>query len=149
MLIVRRVTPADPLFAATAALFDAYRQHYGANPAPESAPVWLREQCDADRLRVFVAEQDGDARAVGTVAVVPASLTLRTVWLIRDLYVAPDARRGGLARALLAHIADAARAQGAHRLALQSEQDNTAALTLYAEMGFEPVTGLAHLNRLL
>jgi ribosomal protein S18 acetylase RimI-like enzyme len=83
------------------------------------------------------------------VAVVPASLTLRTVWLVRDLYVDPDARRTGLARALLDHVADAARAEGAHRLSLQTEPTNTRALDLYAKAGFQPVTDIALLNRVL
>jgi ribosomal protein S18 acetylase RimI-like enzyme len=80
---------------------------------------------------------------------VPASLTLRTVWLIRDLYVDPDSRRHGIARALLADVAGAARAEGAHRLSLQTEAANTRALELYAKAGFEPVTEVALMNRIL
>ena len=77
---------------------------------------------------------------------VPASQTLRTVWLIRDLYVDPVHRRSGVARALLQHVTDAASADGAHRLSLQTETANTAALRLYASAGFESVTGLELLN---
>jgi ribosomal protein S18 acetylase RimI-like enzyme len=84
-----------------------------------------------------------------TVAAIPAALTLRTVWLIRDLYVDPDARRSGVARALLAHVAEAAGAEGAHRLSLQTEADNAGALELYAKAGFEPVRDVALLHRLL
>jgi GNAT superfamily N-acetyltransferase len=84
-----------------------------------------------------------------TVAVVPASLTLRTVWLVRDIYVDPDARRGGIGRALLAQVADAARAMGAHRLSLQAEATNTRALQLYAKAGFETVSEVTLLHRIL
>ena len=92
----------------------------------------MREQMLSDRLRVYAAGPGERLRALCTVAVVPASLSLRTVWLVRDLYVEPDARRGGLARALLSHVADAARTEGAHRLSLQTEADNSRALHLYA-----------------
>ena len=39
--------------------------------------------------------------------------------------------------------------EGAHRVSLQTEVGNTAAQALYASFGFEPVTGLTLLNRLL
>jgi GNAT superfamily N-acetyltransferase len=148
-MTVVRLTAAHPGLAEAAALFDGYRQHYGANPAPEAVEAWMRDQIVTDRMRVFVAVPGERIRALCTVAVVPASLTLRTVWLVRDLYVDPDARRTGLARALLDHVADAARAEGAHRLSLQTEPTNTRALDLYAKAGFQPVTDIALLNRIL
>ena len=55
-------------------------------------------------------------------------------------------RRRGVARSLLAHVTHAARAQGAHRLALQTEVDNAAAGNLYADLGFQPVTDLTQLT---
>lgn len=142
---VWQVTTHDPQFAAVAGLFDAYRQHYGANPAPEAAQAWLRGQVDADRLWIFTADVDGLPRGILTLSIVPASLTLRSIWMIRDLYVAPTARRSGLARALLCHVTALARAQGAHRLSLQTEPHNTAAHRLYADLGFRPVTELTQL----
>jgi GNAT superfamily N-acetyltransferase len=148
-MTVVRLTATHPQFAEAAELFDEYRQHYGANPAPEAAEAWMRDQVRSERMRVFGAGRGDRLRAMCTVAVIPASLTLRTVWLVRDLYVEPDARRGGLARALLAHVADAARAEGAHRLSLQTEADNTRALDLYAKAGLERVTDIALLNRVL
>jgi GNAT superfamily N-acetyltransferase len=84
-----------------------------------------------------------------TAVAVPASLTLGTAWLVRDLFVARRHRRRGVARALLAETVDAARAAGAYRLSLQTETDNTAALRLYTEAGFRPVTGLELLNLIL
>jgi ribosomal protein S18 acetylase RimI-like enzyme len=81
-----------------------------------------------------------------TTAVMPASLMLGTAWSIRDLYVAPRHRRSGVAHALLQHVVDEARAAGAQRVSLQTETDNIPARTLYTEVGFQPVTGLALLN---
>lgn len=148
-MTVVRLTVAHPGFAEAADLFDQYRQHYGANPAPEAVEAWMREQILAERMRMFLALPGERVRALCAVAVVPASLTLRTVWLVRDLYVDPPARRIGLARALLAHVADAARADGAHRLSLQTEADNTRALQLYGSAGFQPVSDVALLHRVL
>ena len=148
-MTVVRLTPGHPEFADAVELFDEYRQHYGANPAPEAVEAWIREQLTSDRMRLYGAGRGDRLRAICTVAVNPASLTLRTVWLVRDLFVEPDSRRGGLGRALLAHLADEARSEGAHRLSLQTEADNERALSLYERAGFSPVTDIAVLNRVL
>jgi GNAT superfamily N-acetyltransferase len=149
MTVTVPLTTGHPLFAEAVELFDAYRQHYGTNPAPEAVEQWMREQMISDRMRVYVAAQGDRVRGICSVAVVPASLTLRTVWLLRDIYVDPDARRAGVGRALLAYVADAARAEGAHRVSLQTEATNTRALQLYAKAGFQPVGDVAWLHRIL
>jgi GNAT superfamily N-acetyltransferase len=149
MTVTVQLTAAHPLFDEAVELFDEYRQHYGANPAPAAVEQWMRDRIISDRMRVFVAIPGEHVRGICTVAVVPASLTLRTVWLVRDIYVDPDARRGGIGRALLAQVADAARAGGAHRLSLQAEATNTRALQLYAKAGFETVSEVTLLHRIL
>jgi N-acetylglutamate synthase len=53
----------------------------------------------------------------------------------------PPFRRRGLARAVLLHLAQWARAHGARRLYLQVEDDNVAALPLYRQMGFNRIYG--------
>ncbi|WP_250007439.1 GNAT family N-acetyltransferase [Actinoplanes sp. M2I2] len=135
-------TPADPGFAAVAALFDEYRTHYGEPPDVEATLAWLTGQVTAGRLRVAAAADLGFV----TTAVLPASLTLGEAWLVRDLYVPARARRRGVARALLTHVVEAARAAGARRVSLQTETGNAPALALYAAAGFRPVTGLEMLN---
>jgi GNAT superfamily N-acetyltransferase len=146
--VMRLMGADDPAFAGAAGLFDEYRQHYGANPAPEAVATWLTELVLSGRARIYVA---GGTQPTGicSVAVAPAALTLRTVWLIRDLYVAPRARRQGLAQALLAAVAEEARAAGAHRLSLRTETSNTRAIELYARNGFELLTDVAVMDRLL
>jgi ribosomal protein S18 acetylase RimI-like enzyme len=53
----------------------------------------------------------------------------------------PEARRCGVARALLHALATRAAELGATRLYLQVEADNAAALALYAGCGFDPAYG--------
>jgi ribosomal protein S18 acetylase RimI-like enzyme len=148
MVFVRPIAVTDPAFEQACELFDAYRVHYGQDPAPEATRRWMTEQLDRQRFRVAVAASDGGVCGLVTTTVIPASLTLRTVWLIRDLFVDPAQRRSGAARALLRHVIDTARADGALRLSLQTEPDNTAALSLYRSLGFEQVDGLVALNLL-
>lgn len=140
----RRLTAVDdPLFAETADLLDEYRQYYGANPAPEAAAEWMLEQVMSERARIYVAGTVAEAYGICSVAVVPAALTLRTAWLIRDLYVAPQARGKGVARSLLELVAHDARRGGAHRLSLQTEIANTRAIALYARGGYSVLTDVA------
>lgn len=146
MVEVRQTTARDPAFDDVCDLFNAYRAHYGCPGSRELTRRWLEEQLEEQRLQVATAVLDHRALGFITTTVVPASLTLRTAWLIRDLYVDPAHRRGGIARALLQHVIDGARASGAHRLSLHTETGNTAALTLYTAAGFQPVTGLVLLN---
>jgi GNAT superfamily N-acetyltransferase len=126
-------------------LFHAYRAHYGHDGPVTATHAWLREQLAEGRLRIAVATTDGRAAGFVTTAVVPASLTLRAFWLVRDLYVAPEHRCGGVGAALIRHVVDAAREEGALRLSLQTETGNIAALALYEAAGFEPVAGLESL----
>lgn len=62
---------------------------------------------------------------------------------ILTLGVAPEARRRGIARALLADFYARAGAKGANRVVLEVAADNGAALALYEAEGFRTV-GLRH-----
>lgn len=62
--------------------------------------------------------------------------------LLVGMWVAPERRRHGLGRALVEAVASWAVADGATRLRLGVEKDNTAAQHLYASCGFVP-TGVA------
>src|SRR5690242_17374724 len=114
------VAGTHPVFDQVAALFDDYRVHYGRPSAPEVTRCWLHEQLTRHRLSVAAAVRADGVCGFITVTIVPASLVLGTTWSIRDLYVAPDHRRSGVANALLQHTIHHARAAGAHRLSLQT-----------------------------
>jgi GNAT superfamily N-acetyltransferase len=146
MRVTQLTSAAQPLLAEAAALLDQYRQHYGANPAPDVVAEWMRDQVVSSRVRIYLA---GEALGICTVAVVPAALTLRTVWLIRDLYVPPSERRHGVARALLTKVAEDARSAGAHRLSLQTETTNVRAIELYARNGFSALTDVTLMDSVL
>jgi ribosomal protein S18 acetylase RimI-like enzyme len=97
-------------------------------------------------MTIAAAIDDGQAHGFITTAVMPASLMLGTAWMIRDLYVVPQCRRAGIARTLLQRVVDDARSAGACRVSLQTEAENTAALSLYVAAGFQRVGGLELLN---
>ncbi|MGC3862411.1 GNAT family N-acetyltransferase [Micromonospora chersina] len=140
------IAAAHPAFDQVAALFDDYRAHYGQPSVPEITRSWLHDQLAQHRISAAAATRADHVCGFITVTIMPASLMLGTSWSIRDLYVAPHHRRSGIANALIQHVIHSARAAGARRVSLQTETDNIPALTLYTDIGFQPVTGLELLN---
>ena len=56
--------------------------------------------------------------------------------MLYDLYVLADARRQGVARALMNAASHWAREQGAARLDLETARDNAAGQALYRDLGY-------------
>jgi len=138
--------PAAADLAEMAELFDEYRRHYGEPAAPGQTLEWLRDNTGHGRLTVFTAHAGRDLIGFATTVALPASLRLSCYWQLRDLFVAPGARRRGAARALLDAVRRAATAAGAIRLSVQTESVNAAALQLYRTSGFVPVEDLQVLS---
>ncbi|WP_436523718.1 GNAT family N-acetyltransferase [Actinoplanes sp. HUAS TT8] len=136
----------DAGFGWLVGLFDEYRVHYGEESEPARTEAWLAGQLRAGRLRASVAELDGVGAGFLTSAVMPASLRLGEFWVVRDLFVRPGGRRGGVGRALLDQVVTEAREAGAVRVSLQTEPGNGPALGLYEAAGFRPVEGLTSLS---
>jgi ribosomal protein S18 acetylase RimI-like enzyme len=134
MLRIRRADLAD--LPALVPLFDAYRRFYGQAGDMQRADAFLRERLANGESMVLLAERMGVA--VGFTQLYPMFSSVRTarVWVLNDLYVAEDARRGGVARALLDAAADFARAEGARGLMLETSRDNAAARALYRAAGW-------------
>ena len=135
---VRRATAAD--LAAVAPLFDAYRQFYGQPSDAGRAHAWLSERMQAGESVVLIAERDGQPS--GFVQLYPMFSSVRTarLWILNDLFVASDARRSGVARALLDAAAQFARDDGAAGLMLETGRDNAPARALYRAAGWQEDT---------
>jgi ribosomal protein S18 acetylase RimI-like enzyme len=140
------VDPTGRELEALAEIFDQYRAHYGEAPDVVRSAPWLRENLSTSRLRVFVAEDSERFVGFAVSMDVPASLRLTHFWQIRDLFVLPAYRRLGIGRTLLASVREAASTSGAQRLVLQTEDDNDAALRLYADSGYTLIKGYRSLT---
>lgn len=58
---------------------------------------------------------------------------------VKRMYVAPRARRRGLARAVLLHLEDTARSAGADVMVLETGVEQPEAISLYESSGYVPV----------
>lgn len=143
--VTQLVGPTAAHLREAAQLFDQYRLHYGESALPGQTVAWLTDQTAQRRLMLFTATLDDELVGVTTTVVIPASLRLSHFWQIRDLYVAPEARRNGVARAMLDAVRRAATEAGAVRVSVQTEKNNGPALRLYRASGFTVVGDLESL----
>lgn len=131
---IRRADQSD--LDAIAPLFDAYRRFYAQSPDLPRARDWLSARMQGGESVVLLAERDG--RACGFTQLYPLFSSVRTarLWVLNDLFVTADARRRGIARALLDAAASFAREDDAAGIMLETHRDNAAARALYSAAGW-------------
>ena len=133
---VRRATSGDA--ERVAPLFDAYRQFYGLAPDLALSRRYIAERLERDESIVLLA-QGVDGAALGFVQMYPTFSSLRAarVFVLYDLFVAPVARRCGVARSLMEAAVAEARTAGAVALTLQTARTSHAAQRLYEALGWQ------------
>jgi L-amino acid N-acyltransferase YncA len=102
----------------------------------EERRQWLAGK--SARHPVFVAERAGAVVAWGSLNVFNARSCYDHVADF-SVYVARERRGEGLGRAMLAHLVEAARALGFHKLVLSTFPFNDAGVALYERQGFRTV----------
>jgi GNAT superfamily N-acetyltransferase len=95
--------------------------------APDSkAWLWLAER-GGRAVAVFLANEIVSVERGGIV-----------LW-VEELYVAPDARRSGIARAILTRVREEASRRGIRAIELEVVPTQAAAFALYRTLGFQDV----------
>ncbi|MFC5740639.1 GNAT family N-acetyltransferase [Dyella tabacisoli] len=121
-----------------APLFDAYRQFYGQTADLARARAYLAERF-AHHESVILLASDEQGLGVGFIQLYPAFSSVRTVrtYVLNDLFVAPEARRQGVAEALMQAAVEHGRAMGVASLSLSTAHSNLAAQQLYESLGWK------------
>ncbi len=119
-------------------LFDGYRQFYGEPADLELARRFLRERLQQQDSIVLLAI-DEEGRGIGFTQLYPLFSSVRAgrTYLLNDLFVVPDARRAGVAVALMREATDFARAMGARGMSLSTAHTNMPAQRLYESLGWK------------
>jgi GNAT superfamily N-acetyltransferase len=127
-----------------APLFDAYRQFYGQSPDLAGARRFLAERLGRGESVIFAAVEDG--RALGFTQLYPSfsSVSMGSIWILNDLFVAAEARHRGVGARLLRAARDHALHTGAVRLELATAVTNTTAQALYERDGWRKNTEFLH-----
>ena len=128
-------------------LFDGYRRFYREGSDVVGARAFLSDRIKRGESVIFLAVVDGGI--VGFTQLYPlfSSVSLKRLWLLNDLFVAPDARKSGAGRALLERAERWARETGAKGLTLSTEVTNLAAQRLYEACGWTKDDEFVHYHR--
>jgi GNAT superfamily N-acetyltransferase len=120
-----------------APLFDAYRQFYKQKSDLAGARAFLAERLKRDESVIFLALA-GD-KAVGFVQLYPcfSSTAMKRMWILNDLFVTPDARWHGAAKALMERAREWAVETKADSLWLETAVDNHPGQKLYESLGWK------------
>ncbi|HMQ52416.1 MAG TPA: GNAT family N-acetyltransferase [Anaerolineae bacterium] len=124
-----------------APLFNAYRIFYEQPSDPEGAREFIRTRLENEDSVIFwaVAAAEGKVIGMGFIQLYPtlSSLSLGRLWLLNDIYVSPEARRLGVAKALMQRARQLATESGAVGLVLNTAVDNLPAQQLYESLGYQ------------
>ncbi len=134
VLDIKKVRKAD--VSMVAILFDAYRVFYKQSSDLQAAFDFLEQRIDKNESTIFMAILQGEA--VGFIQLYPvfSSVSLKHAWLLNDLYVAENARRQGVAEALLQQAKQFAMETSAAYVLLQTSEDNYKAQSVYEKNGW-------------
>ncbi|MGQ4878688.1 GNAT family N-acetyltransferase [Billgrantia sp. LNSP4103-1] len=142
-MTVRPATPndLDPL----SELLDGYRRFYRQAPDVQAARRFLEARLEQGDSYLLVHEgPKGELQGFVQLYPLLSTVRLAPLWLLNDLFVAPEARRGGVGRALMSAARELAEAHGVGHLKLATEIDNRTAQALYESLGWQRDTTFYH-----
>ena len=118
-------------------LFLGYLDFYKQPASTVRVRRFLTDRLKRKESVIFLAMLDGEP--VGFAQLYPtfASLALRRAWILYDMYVAPTARRQGVATALLRRAHRLGAQTGAAELVLETATTNRAAQVVYEQLGWQ------------
>lgn len=132
--MIRLATLAD--IPALIELFDAYRVFYRKASDKAGATQFLTERLTQADAVIFVAEQAGQLLGFTQLYPLFSSTRMQRMWLLNDLYVAPEHRGQGWSLQLIDAAKEHVRATAACGLLLETEISNTIGNQLYPRAGF-------------
>jgi GNAT superfamily N-acetyltransferase len=134
-IVIRAAVLAD--IESLTDLFEGYRAFYGKEAGREGAKAFLTERLTNGESVVYLAF-DGDV-AVGFTQLFPlfSSTRMRRIWLLNDLFVAPDYRGRGISKLLLDRAKQLAYDTDACEVMLETAKSNEVGNQLYPSAGFE------------
>ncbi len=128
-----------------ARLFDAYRVFYKQESNLPAANNFLFERMINHESVIYLAYDENNT-AVGFEQLYMSfsSVSMMPIWILNDLYVAPEARKKGVGKALIAEAEALVKERGDKALILETAQDNTPAQALYEKLGFSKESDVYH-----
>jgi len=124
-----------------APLFDQYRQFYRQSPDLVAARDYIAQRLANGDAVIFLSieRESNPPGGLGFVQLYPslASIPMKPIWILYDLFVASSARKLGVGRALMDRATQHARETCADSIILETAADNHAAQRLYESLGYK------------
>ncbi len=119
-------------------LFEAYRNFYKKDAAPDTAKVFLQERIEKEESVIYLVYNE-EGKAVGFTQLYPlfSSTRMKKLWLLNDLYVVPTERGKGFSKALIERAKQLAQDTNACKIMLETAKTNDIGNQLYPATGFE------------
>jgi len=117
--------------------FDGQR-FFMPESAAEGYAGWFAQELERTEVVLLVAEREGLllGYAYGRLEERDWNQLLDACGALHDLWIEPDARRDGVAEALVLAVVEALREKGAPRVVLHAAAANQSAQALFARLGF-------------
>lgn len=134
---IQRATLKD--IGAFAHLIKDYLAFYRRDRDINEITAFISKRLENNESVVFAAfNKDKSTQAIGFTHLYPifSTLSLKKVWVLNDLYVNEHYRGMKIGRLLIDAAASFAKEDGAFRLDLKTEYENTPAKKLYEKYGF-------------
>ncbi len=117
-------------------LMDAYRVFYKQSPDPVAAKAFLKARINRQESVIFLAYYKNIPAGFTQLYTSFSSVSLQPLYILNDLYVHKDHRKGGIGAALLLKAQELCREMEYKGVALETATDNPAQ-QLYERLGWE------------
>jgi len=125
-------------------LFDEYRVWCGQPPDPDGAREFLTQRIRNNESEIFLAIINQQLAGFTQLYPLFSSVSMESIWLLNDLYVANDYRQQKIGSLLLETATQFARELGALRLELEADVTNSTAQAMYESRGWKKNTKYFH-----
>lgn len=116
-------------------LFNAYREFYGQSSDLQQAEQFIQERVMGAESIIFLAYLDEEPVGFAQLFPVFSSVAMKRAFLLNDLFVAKQARKQGVAQALMEQCFIYCQQEDARYMMLETARDNVQAQKLYEKMG--------------
>jgi len=116
-------------------LFNAYREFYGQSSDLQQAEQFIQERVMGAESIIFLAYLEEEPVGFAQLFPVFSSVAMKRAFLLNDLFVANQARKQGVAQALMEQCYIYCQQEDARYMMLETARDNVQAQKLYEKMG--------------
>jgi ribosomal protein S18 acetylase RimI-like enzyme len=117
-------------------LFDLYRIFYNQHSNLTEAYDFLFARIKNKESEIFFASQNGEIVGFVQLYYSFSSVGMRKIVILNDLYVALEARKRGVAKALIQKVKDFCKTNKITKITLSTQKNNESAKRLYELEGF-------------